>query len=240
MRQFDRRRGAAQHDMRVAPVKLRHIAGRKEQRHKGLRARGPNAPSCSQPDPPQSSTAAHDAAHCHRHRHIPRPEDIRTAAAQCAAALWAKAHHRATTHQDGRNPGPRLGPKPGPGLRLALVNRLSPILQIFANRSAIARTNGALASLRDSCNDRAKPLILSPSRSPRRLILPIVSTHSTPAAPAQKRDCCTTGVVSFGRCSTPSAGHFCTPFYRRVTVLAGAVVQGFRIGQVPQVSVSAL
>ncbi|MDP2739897.1 MAG: hypothetical protein Q8O82_14650, partial [Pseudorhodobacter sp.] len=45
------------------------------------------------------------------------------------------------------------------------------------------------------------------------LIFPIVSTHNTPAAPVQKRDCCTTGVVSFGRCSTPSAGHFCTLFY---------------------------
>ncbi|MDP3960683.1 MAG: HNH endonuclease signature motif containing protein, partial [Pseudorhodobacter sp.] len=49
-----------------------------------------------------------------------------------------------------------------------------------------------------------------------RLIFPIVSTHNTPAAPVQKRDCCTTGVVSFGRCSTPSAGHFCTLFYSQI------------------------
>ena len=42
MRQFDRRRGSAHHDMLVAPVKLRHIAGRKEQQHKRFRAPGPN------------------------------------------------------------------------------------------------------------------------------------------------------------------------------------------------------
>ena len=41
MRQFDRRSGSAQHDMLVAPVKLRHITGRKEQRHKRLRAGPP-------------------------------------------------------------------------------------------------------------------------------------------------------------------------------------------------------
>ena len=66
---------------------------------------------------------------------------------------------------------------------------------------------------RDSCRDRAKPLILSPSRSPCRLIFPIVYVHSIPAAPAQKRHCCTTGVVSLGRCSTPSAGHLCMLIY---------------------------
>ena len=131
MRQLDRRRGSAHHDMLVAPVKLRHIAGRKEQRHKGLRARGPTR------------------------FNLPLPHMTLNAVISTGISLGLK-----TLKQPSCCPPPRFGqksitaqpliktdaprPKLGPGLRLALVNRFRPILQIFANPSAIARTNGAL------------------------------------------------------------------------------------------------
>ena len=223
MRQLDRRRGSAHHDMLVAPVKLRHITGRKEQRHKRLRARGPTG--FNLPLPHMTLNAVIGTA-------IPLGLKAFEQPSRCAPPRFGQKSITAQPLIQTAAPRPKLGPKLGPGLRLALVNRLRPILQIFANRSAIARTNGALASLRDNCRDRAKPLILSPSRNPRRLIFPIVSTHSTPAAPAQKRDCCTTGVVGFARCSTPSAGHFCMLFYmtlRRISIEAAADVTADRL-----------
>ena len=120
MRQFDRRRGSAQHDMLVAPVKLRHITGRREQRHKRLRAR--------------RSTRFN----------LPLPHMTLNAVIGTGISLSLK-----TFEQPTRCPLPCFGQKPitaqpliktaapwsklWSGLRLALVDRLNPILQIFAN-----------------------------------------------------------------------------------------------------------
>ena len=120
MRQFDRRGGSAQHDMLIAPVKLRHITGCKEQRHKRLRARPPTR------------------------FNLPLPHMTLNAVIGTGISLGLK-----TFEQPSRRAPPRFGQKPitaqpliktvsprpklWPGLRLALVNRLNPILQIFAN-----------------------------------------------------------------------------------------------------------
>jgi hypothetical protein len=120
VRQLDRGGGSAQHDMLIAPVKLRHIAGCKEQWHKGLRARSP------------------------ARFNLPLPHMTLNAVIGAGIPFGLK-----TFEQPTRRPTPRFGQKPitaqpliktaaprsklGPGLRLALVSRLSPILQIFAN-----------------------------------------------------------------------------------------------------------
>ena len=66
-----------------------------------------------------------------------------------------------------------------------------------------------LKRLSQSADALTVPKAASPDL-PNRL-----SIHSTPATPTQKRDCCTTGVVSFGRCSDPGLKHFCTLFYNQ-------------------------
>ena len=120
VRQLDRRGGSAPHDMLATPVKLRHITGRKEQRQKRLRARLPTRFD------------------------LPLPHMTLNAVTGTSISLGLK-----TFEQPTRRPPPCFGQKPitaqpliktaaprpklWPGLRLALANRLNPILQILAN-----------------------------------------------------------------------------------------------------------